>query len=465
MVKGAQYDGLTIYDSWNVDLPIFPPRSRLHSLQPQGSGTALIECLTSYVSRLAASHCVSPSALLSSTIAPLIGKKYWLQEGARQGRRGNALSKSYNIHARAINGIGVIASDWVRALQSLTLRNDLTQTTMLEWESLFPHRNLLRGARAWCPDCYDNWANNQQQVYEPLLWAFRDVKVCLFHQRRLQTSCPNCSRALQWLSRSAKSGHCEKCDAWLGTQADAEGTLLTTEELHWQGWVVANLQDIITARDYLPTPTTHRIREALTLCVDGVTEGVPNRFSVLIGKPKNTVWGWLQGTSLIPLNDLLNLCYSINLKLVDFLYTDRFLVFPSDHTAHSRFIGNQPPRRRQSPTPFDVFAVEHSLRAALRAQTPKPMTEIAIELRTHKRILYKHFPALCKEISLRHKTYRIKKEQMIRESKSQTLIEIRKQLLRNGLYPSRRRIRNLAGSGNVHLSNAKHFLRGEEMAA
>jgi len=465
MVKGAQYDGLTIYEPWNVDLPVFPPRSRLHSLQPQGNGTALIECLTSYVSRLAVSHCVSPAALLSSTIAPLIGKKYWLQDGARQRRRGSALSKSYNVHARAINGIGVIASDWVRALQTLTLRNDLAQLTMLEWERVFSHRNLLRAARAWCPACYDNWASSQQPIYEPLLWAFRDVEVCVFHQRRLQTSCPKCNRSLQWLSRSARPGYCEKCHAWLGTRADAEGKFLTTEELQLQGWIVANLQDIISARNYLPTPTTHRIKEALTLCVDGVSEGVMNRFSVLIGKPKNTVWGWLQGHCLVPLNDLLRLCYSLNLRLVDFLYTDGFPVCPSDHTAHSRFIGNQPRHRRESPQPFDYFAVEHSLRAALIAHPPKPMTEIAIELGAHKRILYKHFPALCKQISLRHKNHQINKEQMVRESKSRTLVEIRKQLLKNGVYPSRRRINNLARSGNIHLRDGKHFLRGEEMAA
>jgi hypothetical protein len=431
MAKGAQYDGLTIYESWNFDLPVFPPRSRLHSFQPQGNGTALIECLTSYVSRLAASHCVSPSALLSSAIAPLIGKKYWL----RGGTKGSALSKSFNIHTRAINGIGVIASDWVHALQAVTLRNDLAKLTMLEWESVFSHRNLLRATRAWCPACYEDWANSEQPIYEPLLWAFREVEVCSFHQRRLQASCPNCNSALQWLSRSATPAYCENCNAWLGTRANPEGESVTIKELHWQNWVVANLQEIISARDYLPTPTSQRIKESLTSCIDSVTEGVMNRFSLLIGKPKNTVWGWLQGDSLIPLNDLLRLCYSMNLRLVDFLYTDRFLVFPSDHTANLEFIGHQPRQCRQSPQPFDDFAVEHSLRAALKAHPPKPMTEIAIELRAHKRTLYKHFPALCKEISLRHKNYRINKEQMIRQSKSHALVKIRKQLLRKWSLP------------------------------
>lgn len=201
------------------------------------------------------------------------------------------------------------------------------------------------------------------------------------------------------------------------------------------------------------------------MCVDSATEGVMNRFSSLIGKPKNTVWGWLQGNALIPLNDLLRLCYCFNLRLVDFLYTDSFIVRPSDYTDHSKLIAKQSRHRRESPKPFDSFAIEHSLRAALKAQPPKPMTEVAIELRTHKRILYKRFPNLCKKISERHKKYRIHKEEMIRESKSQTRVEIRKRLLKNGVYPSRRRINILARSLGVELPEEKHFLRGEEMAA
>lgn len=451
MVKRAQNEAFTIYESWNVALPRFSPRSRLHSLQPQGTGTALIECLTSYVARLAASHGVSPSALLSSTVAPVIGKNYWLQGGARDGTTGSALSKSFNIHTRAINGIGVIASDWVQTLQTLTLRNDLAQLTMLRWQSVFSHRNLLQPTRAWCPACYEDWASNDQPIYEPLLWTFRDVEVCLLHERRLRSACHNCNRTLQWLPRLARPGYCDKCNVWLGNRAEIKDDSVTTEELQWQSWVVSNLQEIVIARNHLPTPPTEKIAEALTLCIDSASDGVMNRFSSLIGKPKNTVWGWLQGNSLIPLNDLLRLCYFINLRLVDFLYTDQFVVPSADPIAQAEFTGNRPLQRRESPKSFDIFAIEHLLTAALIAHPPKPMTEVAIELRTHKRILYKHFPNLCKKISERHKKYRIKREEMIRESKSETLVQIRKQLSRNGIYPSRRRINKLASSPLIFL--------------
>src|SRR5712671_6676497 len=81
MGRGANNEAFTIYESWNLAKPIVPVRSRLHRLEPIGAGTDLIECLTSFASRLAASHSVSPAVLLGKALAPLMGKQYWCQGG------------------------------------------------------------------------------------------------------------------------------------------------------------------------------------------------------------------------------------------------------------------------------------------------------------------------------------------------------------------------------------------------
>ena len=48
------------YESWNLDLPLLPKRSRLYHLEPIAIGTTYVEGLISYVCRLAEAHCVSP---------------------------------------------------------------------------------------------------------------------------------------------------------------------------------------------------------------------------------------------------------------------------------------------------------------------------------------------------------------------------------------------------------------------
>lgn len=165
-----------IYESWNLDDPSIPTRSALYNLAPVGIGTGLVESLTSYVSRLAAAHCISPAVLLARTLVPIIGKEYWLRGKERSSTRSSILGNSFSLPAKVVNGRGVIAKDWVTALQGLTLRQDVGFLTMLPWAAVFPQRNLLRSTKVWCVTCYAQWRTNNQIIYEPLLWTFATSK-------------------------------------------------------------------------------------------------------------------------------------------------------------------------------------------------------------------------------------------------------------------------------------------------
>ncbi len=122
---------LTTYESWDLESIDIPPRSQLYNLKAIGMGTGLVESLTSYTTRLAAAHNLSPAVLLARVLAPLMEKKYWLHGGARSGTKGSALSNSLSARTTAINSTGVIAQDWVVVLERLTSRNDLRFLTML----------------------------------------------------------------------------------------------------------------------------------------------------------------------------------------------------------------------------------------------------------------------------------------------------------------------------------------------
>lgn len=72
---------LETYGSWNLDLPLFPERSRLYHLEPIAIGTAHVEGLISYVCRLAEAHCVSPGILTKQEILPSLRKIYTVGPG------------------------------------------------------------------------------------------------------------------------------------------------------------------------------------------------------------------------------------------------------------------------------------------------------------------------------------------------------------------------------------------------
>lgn len=440
MVKSVNSERLITYESWDLINVSVPARSLLYNLEPIGTRTGLAESLTSYAARLAAAHCLSPAVLLGRTLAPLIGKKYWLQGGVRSGTRSSALCNSFSGYAKAVNGIGVIATDWVGGLESLTGRSDLRFLTMLPWSNVFTQRNLLRSTRAWCPNCYEDWLANDQSVYEPLLWTFRTVEVCLHHQRRLRSGCEYCGHTLSWLSRSDQPGYCSKCRKWLGSDLyePSSSVAISDHELAWHAWVVKNLEQTILAARHLPSPPKERTSKALAHCIDQATAGIMNRFASLIGKRKNTVWGWQHGKSQIPIDDLLQICWRIDVPLVDFLYSDSLTLSEVELFQAPSVSGVK--TNRKSPRPFDRERTERNLQTMLTDHPPLTMEEVALRLKFNKRFLYKHFPALCKAISARRAkhqaVYYTKRQRQYRKD----IRHVSGRLRATGIYPSRRRV-------------------------
>jgi len=107
----------------------------------------------------------------------------------RQGYAINPLNSSsiVSLHGqssvKALNGTQQGAKQLVKDLEELTLRHDLQFLTLLTWAEVFPVRGLLKHFQVWSPDCYQQWQNNQQIVYSPLLWAWQAVKICPYHYR------------------------------------------------------------------------------------------------------------------------------------------------------------------------------------------------------------------------------------------------------------------------------------------
>src|SRR5260221_10195446 len=127
------------------------PRSRLYHLAPLGVGTPLIECLTSYINRLAWTYRVSPHLLLAQEVIPHLSKSYYFQSSFNQ------VSAFCHVQAMHINGTSEAAIDWAETLGRLTVRSDLQNLTVAHWASGLTHRSLLRKVPAWCSECYHEW--------------------------------------------------------------------------------------------------------------------------------------------------------------------------------------------------------------------------------------------------------------------------------------------------------------------
>jgi hypothetical protein len=437
----------TIYESWDLSGPSIPARSSLYHLEPIGIGTGSVESLTSYVSRLAAAHCMSPAVLMARKLIPVIGKKYWLRAKKSPSTRSSILGNSFSLPAKVVNGRGIIAQDWVSALQGLTLCDNLSLLTMLPWAEVLPQRNLLRTTKAWCADCYTEWRANNQIVYEPLIWTFLSLQVCVKHRRPLRSQCPHCGNKLPWLSRCGQPGYCSKCDEWLGAELHEPSINIegSSAELQWQTWVTTNLEQLISSAVHHRPSSNEKIATALSMCINKTSNGVMNRFARLIDKSKTTVWGWQHGQTQIAIDDLLRICNHVGISLVDFLHAKVLALNEIESISIPR-LGSGENAIRRPARPLDRTAIDNALRAILKEQTPLPMRAAAEKLGINKRVLYRHFPKLCKAISARHKqqqqAYRHDRKSQLQKEISETKTQLRA----IGIYPSRRRVARIIRS-------------------
>jgi len=235
-------DESTSVEMWDLQKPAIPPRSRLYHLEPIGVGTPYTESLSSYLCRLAQKHCVTSQKLIMGEIAPqMMGKDYELALTKK-----NVSTLFSNSDAKpAINGMREKTQFLVQALKELTQRKDLSFLSLLIWKGVINERGLFRQYRAWCPQCNEQWRQEKKVIYEPLLWSFKEVDVCLEHNCLLVDKCPYCDSRLPAIANSLQLGYCSQCQIWLGSQKD-ESQVLATDEMEWNQYKIRSIGDLIS---------------------------------------------------------------------------------------------------------------------------------------------------------------------------------------------------------------------------
>ena len=384
-----------LYEEWDLSPPTISPRSELYWLEPIGIGTPYVESLSSYFRRLADAHCVSIAHLFEEKVAPLMGRQYLIQ--GTSTKWSSFLGTNYRYVT--INGIGSMASDWIRCLEELTLRTGLRDHTMNVWSNVVSSRELFHDKPRWCSSCFNAWQKEGQEIREPLLWTLRPVQICDLHQRRLSFLCPHCNRVPQPLCVSPNLGYCSHCGDWLGelVQANEE---LEEIELNWQNWVTQSLrQMLIAAPTVSDMPLRSKITTSITQLIDELCCGNNTAFAQQIGRTKTTVWGWMNLEHRIRIADLLAACYWAQLAPVDLLLSD--LRSGVRRTAPFNHVRPSPPPELGKPIRvvrcLDKDEIKAQLESLLRSgNVPASLREVAALVNIDRVHLSRLFPELCK---------------------------------------------------------------------
>jgi hypothetical protein len=240
-------DESTSVEMWDLQKPATPPRSRLYHLEPIGVGTPYTESLSSYLCRLAQKHCVTSQKLIMGEIAPqMMGQDY---EFALIKKPVTTLFSNSDAKP-AINGMREKTHSLVQALKELTQCKGLKFLSLLTWKGVINEQELFRQYRAWCPQCNEQWRQEREVIYEPLLWSFREVDVCWHHNCLLIDECPYCSSRLPMIANFLQLGFCSRCKGWLGSQGD-EKQIFKNDELEWKQYKIKSLGDLIAVAPQL----------------------------------------------------------------------------------------------------------------------------------------------------------------------------------------------------------------------
>src|SRR5919202_49884 len=395
-------DKLTIYESWDLEKPTIPPRSRLYQLKPMGVGTPNVESLTSYFTRLAQAHCVSVTRLYLEEICPLT-KRGDVFPGQKQGL--DIIAKSSDI----LNGTKSNAATWVKVLGILTNRADLHCLTMLTWAKVLSQRGLLRHVRAWCPLCFEEWQLAWQVLYEPLIWALDLVKACPHHCQRLQTCCPHCHKQPFLLESQSRPGYCSKCGKWLGVSSQvkvSDSKALPEDELKWQIWVIQNVGELIAAAPHLSSsPPREQISKAISIHATQLTEGNITAFARLVGKKIATLHPWHRGKTIPQLIALLQICFCIKTSLLNFL-TEDVVSIDSDEVVRQINDKQQQKSKKVYKQPLKLEQLQKALALSLTEYPPPPLAEMTRRLGCSRDILQGNFPILSRKVVERYADYR-----------------------------------------------------------
>lgn len=376
-------------------------RTEVFNIEPIGIATPYVECLSSYISRLAEAHNIKVSILLKKIIAPHLYTDHIKKELSLGITSGSA---DY------INEIGLISLEYVNALEAVTGRNDILNLTMLNWKGIFS-KNLRSKFRRWCPICLEEWKLSSKEIYEPLIWTLNDIQKCGIHEIQLKTSCPHCERKLPYLHSRYRTGYCQYCESWLGNIERINNESISEEEAH----IISGFKQLIENSPKLSYfPSKFFISNLLENVINQLGFSSVNRLADYLDFNGSTVSEWINSKYLPSGKSLFIITRKLNASLYELIYTTSIPALDIGIDVGEFNIK----RKRKS-----KFEIEKILNAELRSSVPKSLYLIAKENDFIIDTAQNNFPEICEEIKGRNLTY-------LAQMKSEKRTEIRSLLNR-----------------------------------
>lgn len=174
------------------------------NLPLEGLGSVEVECLSTYIARLAHVHGVSPFQFIHHV------KGWWARL-----HPANPSVPEYMITTGVMSvcGSGDDTRKLVDILTEATGVAGLRTGTLLCLSDVISNsgRLALKPKRAWCPACWSEDLRRDGVIYDRLLWRLLETTRCPIHRLSLLTACPGCGRLQRGYERLGNLAQCQVC--------------------------------------------------------------------------------------------------------------------------------------------------------------------------------------------------------------------------------------------------------------
>lgn len=420
-------------DPFVASVPAVPPRSRLFSLPPAGTGSAQQESLISLLVRTAYAHSVNPREL--------IGKVFPAAEPAVSEL---AYSTFFTQYAGTINGLGRYAELFVAVMEKLTGQAGLRHLTMLPWQDLLPHngQGLLARHPRWCPVCLFQQRLRGEETVIPLIWSLEAVQICMTHRRHLDSQCPHCGRRQPFIPRHPDLAICDYCRQSLFADPASSGNSGRESPGRQEYWVAEAVGDMLAGQSESGfSPTAVRFRAFVLEAVAASADGNRAAFCRALGLRGDALNGWINKDERPSMSQLLKVCYGVTVMPSDIFLMAGEVLGRNALRAPAGALKNRAPCPRL--TPDRRAELEVIVRARLMAPECPPISVMAAEMGVAARCLRYWFPELCRQLTARYREGAKLRSAELRAKQCLRVAGIVGQLREAGDYPSFRRVNSL----------------------
>ncbi|WP_283153620.1 TniQ family protein [Guptibacillus hwajinpoensis] len=352
---------LTDFENEEISFPV----TKFYNLQPKFIRGKDVECLSSYLIRLATIHNVATSELINEIVNP----EY----------------KYTQLKRPHINGYGQITKDVLLLVKMNCGLSKIDNLSMINYQNVFSKVNMFKNYKAWCVSCLNEMKINDGIVYGKLIWTLNGYDYCQNHSNELETQCRNCGKQQNIISNNDKSGYCQYCHVWLARAT--EEPLVEDHEKKYYSTQIENMIEFFNSKgcvvnrddvkqSFLAIRNHYNKTTLMELLEYKLTFNLLTSFSY---------------NKLPSLNVMLYISYKLKIPLINLLTNDGIEL---------------PSRHEKSIVSFSDSYIERYLLEVLNKNIYKGRENIAAKLRMSKKTLIKKYPELMKKIDKNNQEFK-----------------------------------------------------------